>query len=281
MTNPAQSRVSGASQDGLAVRAEQVILHKPRSASAPVLNLDPGARLKASVDLGTAYLVLTVLDEAGWPLAGEWQFAQVARDGLVVDFIGAIDLLREMKTRVEKRLGRPIEHAASGYPPGVPAAEVRATAHVVEAAGIDCSGLISEPEAANRVLGIQDGVLQDGKVIYSADEATGGTHFSLVIAGALDMPFEDAERLKTDPAEQARLFPLVRPVMEKVGTIIRRHIKGYSVPSITLVGGGAALPGMAGVIQEVVGIPAYVPKKPLFVTPVGLALSDQEGNHHG
>ena len=30
------------------------------------------------VDLGTAYLVLVVLDEYGTPLVGEWQFAQVA-----------------------------------------------------------------------------------------------------------------------------------------------------------------------------------------------------------
>jgi len=49
------------------------------------------------VDLGTAYLVLAVLDDQGNPIGGEWQFAQVVRDGLVVDFIGAIDLLRGMK----------------------------------------------------------------------------------------------------------------------------------------------------------------------------------------
>src|SRR5882724_10729025 len=54
------------------------------------------------VDLGTAY---TVLDENYKPIAGEYQFAQVTRDGLVVDFIGAVDLLRAMKSKVEKKLG--------------------------------------------------------------------------------------------------------------------------------------------------------------------------------
>ena len=48
------------------------------------------------VDLGTAYTVLVVLDENFQPIAGEYQFAQVTRDGLVVDFVGAVDLLRTM-----------------------------------------------------------------------------------------------------------------------------------------------------------------------------------------
>ena len=41
------------------------------------------------VDLGTAYTVLIVLDEDFRPIAGRYQFAQIVRDGLVVDFIGA------------------------------------------------------------------------------------------------------------------------------------------------------------------------------------------------
>ncbi len=276
-------------QDGraMAARAVEVILPRSLSGTAPPLNLEPGAKFRASVDLGTAYLVLTVLDETGWPIAGEWQFAEVVRDGLVVDYIGAVDLVRGMKTRLEQRLGNPILHAASGYPPGVPTGEVRAVAHVVEAAGLACSGLISEPEAANLVLGMQNGavvdvgggttglaVIKNGKVVHTADEATGGTHFTLVIAGALDIPFEQAETLKINPAEQARLFPMVRPVMQKVATIIQRNIQGYTVPEIALVGGGAAFPGMAGVIQEALGIPVRVPEAPQFITPLGLALYD-------
>jgi ethanolamine utilization protein EutJ len=49
----------------------------------------------------------------------------VVRDGLVVDFIGAVDRLTKMKQRVEHRLGRELTHASSGYPPGVPRVEVR------------------------------------------------------------------------------------------------------------------------------------------------------------
>jgi len=239
------------------------------------------------VDLGTAYTVLAVLDEHGTPLIGEYRFAQVVRDGLVVDFIGAVDLLREMKARVEARLGRELTHAASGFPPGVPAAERQATANVVEAAGMACQSLIEEPSAANKVLGMEAGaivdigggttgiaIIEDGQVVYTADEATGGTHFSLVIAGAKDLSFEAAEALKKDPAQQSRLFPLVRPVMEKMGTIIERHLRGSSARSIALVGGTPLFPGIADVIQSVTGLPTQVVGNPLFVTPLGIALHD-------
>jgi len=268
-------------------RARAVILPRAQSADAEPTPLPPDAKLRVGVDLGTAYLVLAVLDEAGNPLAGEWQFAQVVRDGLVVDFVGAPDLLRGMKWTLERRIGRELTHAASGFPPGVPRAEVRATAHVVESAGLECTGLLDEPSAANNVLGLREGaivdigggttgiaILKDGQVVYTADEATGGTHFSLVVAGSLGLSFEDAEALKIRPEEQSRLFPLVRPVMEKVGSIIQRHVRGRDVDNITLVGGSSAFPGMAEVIQEYTGIPTRIPPDPLLVTPLGIALHD-------
>ena len=118
-------------------------------------------KVHVGVDLGTAYTVLIVLDEQYLPIAGEYQFAQVTRDGLVVDFVGAVDLLQAMKSRVEKRLGFELTSGASGYPPGVPQPEVRATANVLYGAGLDCTGLIDEPTAANNVLQIQDGAIVD------------------------------------------------------------------------------------------------------------------------
>lgn len=49
----------------------------------------PGSRLYSGVDLGTAYIVLAVMDAWGNPVAGAMRFAQVVKDGLVVDFLGA------------------------------------------------------------------------------------------------------------------------------------------------------------------------------------------------
>ena len=272
--------------EDLLQQAESVILPWP-DGDLKTINPLPEGKLFTGVDLGTAYLVLVVMDEYRQPIAGEYQFAQVVRDGLVVDFIGAIDRLKMMKKRVEQRIGRELTHAASGFPPGVPRIEIRATASVVEAAGMECSGLIDEPSAANNVLNLNDGaivdigggttgiaVLREGKVIYTADEPTGGTHFSLVIAGSLGISFEEAETLKKKPSEQPRLFPTVRPVMEKVANIISRHVEDQPVNSLTLVGGASAFPGFAGVVEEYTGIPTQVLSHPLFVTPLGIAISD-------
>ncbi len=265
--------------DLLLEQADRAMQARPASYQGPV---------HVGVDLGTAYTVLLVLDEHRQPLAGTYRFAQVVRDGLVVDFVGAIDLLRDLKRQVEMRLGFELTHAATGYPPGVPRAEVRATANVLNAAGLECTNEVDEPTAANAVLQIEDGavvdvgggttgiaVVHDGRVVYTADEATGGTHFSLVISGALGVSFEQAERIKTNPREQARLFPLIEPVMEKVATIVARQVKGHEVKVIYMVGGSSMFPRIAEVVERVTGIKTVVPPRPLFVTPLGIAMNDR------
>lgn len=286
MTEPTL-KDSGLSPDQILLRADQVILPN-LNGNTPSGLANYSGPLRIGVDLGTAFTVLAVLNEKGEPLVGEYQFTQVVRDGLVVDFMGAVIILEAMKKRIETKLGRLLTHAASGFPPGVPDIEIRATANVVEAAGIQCSHLIDEPSAANNVLNLRDGaivdigggttgiaILENGEVVHTADEATGGTHLSLVIAGAADLSFEEAEELKKDSSQQARLFPIVRPVMEKMGTIIEKHVRNKGVKSIILVGGTPLFPGIAKVIEEITGIPTQVPVNPLFVTPVGIAMEDR------
>lgn len=241
--------------------------------------------LRVGVDLGTATMVLLVLDSDGHPLGGRMEPARVVRDGLVVDFIGAVDRLQAMKEAIESDLGAELTAAASGYPPGVPGPERQAIAHVVQSAGMTCTALIGEPTAANLVLELQDGaivdvgggttgiaILQDGQVAYTADEATGGIHFDLVIAGALDIELEEATSLKETPAEQERLLGLVRPVIEKIATITGRHIDGWDVDQVTLVGGACAFPGMAAIVSDQLGIPVAVAPRTQLVTPLGIAL---------
>ena len=238
------------------------------------------------VDLGTACVVVAVLDENFKPAAGAYRYADVVRDGMVVDYIGAIRIVREMKEELEEKLGCELLYAAAAIPPGTDELDSGAIKNVVQGAGFEITALLDEPTAANAVLKIKNGavvdigggttgisILKDGKVVYVADEATGGTHFSLVISGAYGLPFGEAERYKRDPSHHKELLPVLKPVVEKVSSIINRHLEGHQVEGIYLVGGTCCLAGIEDIIEKRTGIPTYKPDNPMFVTPLGIARS--------
>ncbi len=250
----------------------------PDAADKPIL---------CGVDIGTSSVVLLVVDaESGMPLAGAYERAAVVRDGLVVDYQEAVNIAGRLKQKTEDILNRNIQYAATGFPPRVSRRDAESKAHAVEAAGFTVTNLVDEPTAANSVLQIRDGaivdvgagttgiaVFQDGRKVYEADEPTGGTHMSLVIAGARGIEYEEAERLKLEPELQGELFPLISPVMEKIASIVKYHVSSYAVSRLYLVGGGSAFPGTDGVIQRNTGIPTSLSPHPLWVTPLGIALN--------
>lgn len=264
------------------------ILEKANRTFNRKAEIDPYlGKVHVGVDLGTAYTVMVVLDDHFQPLAGRYQFAQIVRDGLVVDFIGAIQLVKKMKSELEEQLGFPLISAATAYPPGVPMAEVKATRNVLIGAGLECNAFVDEPSAANTLLEIENGavvdigggttgiaIVEDGRVVYTADEPTGGTHFTLVIAGALDLPFLEAEAFKTRLENCQKVHTLVYPVMQKVGSIVKKHISAFNVPCVYLVGGSSSLRGLAEVVEEFTEVPTYTPPYPMFVTPIGVAMHD-------
>lgn len=106
------------------------------------------------------------------------------------------------------------------------------------------------------------------------DKPTGGTHFSLVIARAKNLTFEEAEEIKKDPKQQQTLFPLIHPVMDKIASIVQHHVEGYNIPTIYLVGGTSAYPGITKVIEKYTGIKTVLPTSPLFVIPLEIAMSN-------
>jgi len=248
----------------------------------------PGDLLRVGVDLGTASIIVSVLGADEMPLATEMQVAQVARDGLVVDYMGAVDITRRLVGRLNERLGVELRSTAIAMPPGVERSASRAHQHVVEAAGLTVSQVVDEPTAAGTLLGVTDAVVvdigggttglsvfRDGGVAYVADEPTGGTHMSLVLMGRFGLTFEQAEAMKQDPAQQDDVRLAVRPVMEKMATIVAHHVVGRSgIDLVYLVGGTSELPGIDKVFADVLGMPAIVPPHPMMVTPVGIALND-------
>jgi ethanolamine utilization protein EutJ len=245
-----------------------------------------GGPLFAGVDLGTAYTVTAVVDASGVPVAGVFTRSRSSiRDGLVLDYVGATGMVRQ-QVKLLHEAGFPISSAAAAYPPGTEGRNAQTFANVLEAAGLRVTGLIDEPTAASLVLEITDGavvdigggttgisVIQNGEVVYTADEATGGTHLDLVIAGHHKISTEEAERIKTDPKRQSAIFPLVVPVFQKMASIVRHHLRQYPVASIYLVGGTSCFPGIEHVMETETGFPVERPVNPLFVTPLGIALS--------
>lgn len=238
------------------------------------------------VDLGTACVVLAVVDENYKPVAGAYRYADVVRDGMVVDYIGAINIVRELKREIEEKLGTELIYGAAAIPPGTDALDSGAVKNVAQAAGFEITNVLDEPTAANKVLNIQNGavvdigggttgisILKDGKVVYVADEPTGGTHFSLVVSGAYKIPFAEAELFKRDVRNHKELIPVLKPVVEKISSIINQHIKGYDVTEISLVGGTCCLTGIEEIIEKKTGIFTHKPQNPMFVTPLGIALS--------
>ncbi len=238
------------------------------------------------VDLGTACVVLAVLDENYKPVAGAYRYADVVRDGMVVDYIGAIRIVRELKQEIEEKLNTELLYAAAAIPPGTDALDSGAIKNVVQSAGFELTNLLDEPTAANAVLKIENGavvdigggttgisILKDGKVVYVVDEPTGGTHFSLVISGAYGMPFKEADKFKRNNENHKEILPVLKPVVEKVSSIINQHIKNHDVNEISLVGGTCCLTGIEEIIQKQTGVYTHKPKNPMFVTPLGIALS--------
>lgn len=238
------------------------------------------------VDLGTACVVISVLDENFKPVAGAYRYADVVKDGMVVDYIGAIRIVRELKEELEQKLNTKLIYAASAIPPETDELDCGAIKNVVQGAGFELSNLLDEPTAANEILKMKNGVvvdigggttgisiLKDGKVVYVADEATGGTHFSLVIAGAYGKSFKEAELYKRDSKNHKELIAVLTPVIEKISSIILKHIKDYDVDEIALVGGTSCLEGIENIIQKYTGIKTRKPKNPMFVTPIGIAFT--------
>lgn len=87
------------------------------------------------------------------------------------------------------------------------------------------------------------------------------------------MPFNEADVYKRDEKNHKEIFPVLKPVVEKISSIILKMIKGYDVDQLVLVGGSSCLTGIEKVVEKNTGIKTEKPINPLFVTPLGIALS--------
>ena len=111
-------------------RAAQILNDAgPASASGPY---------HVGIDLGTADIVVMALDAAGEPAACFLEWAEVVRDGVVVDYAGAVDIVRRLVARAQARLGVEFASAATSFPPGT---DPRLSTHILETVGLDADQL--------------------------------------------------------------------------------------------------------------------------------------------
>ena len=245
--------------------------------------------LRTGVDLGTANIVLAVVDGEDRPVAGATYPSTVVRDGVVVDYMGAVRAVTRLKAQLEDQLGVELEAAGCAIPPGIVSGSVKAIGNVVEAAGFRLTTTVDEPTAAASVLGITDGavvdvgggttgisILRDGKVVFVDDEPTGGTHMTLVLAGFHGCDTHEAELMKRDPAQEHSVFPVVKPVVEKMAAIVKRCLARCPVDTVYVVGGACCFTEFETVFQKYLEVPVVKPAAPLLVTPLGIAMNCTE-----
>lgn len=249
-------------------------------------------KLYAGVDLGTYKAIVIVVDEAGKPCAARMNRAEVVRSGLIVDYAGAQKLVRDMIEEIRDAAPLPIEKAATSYPPQTEYANINATRYILEGAGLEVLNVLDEPTAANQVLKLNNGaivdvgggttgvaVIRDGHVISTNDEATGGVHLSLVVAGNYKISYKEAEEVKIDRQRSRDILPVVRPVIEKIASIVSSYLKEFDdLSKVCLVGGTCELEGFVEIAQESLSLGAFRPKFPGFITPLGIALSCLDTN---
>lgn len=248
------------------------------------LTPQPVADMRLGIDLGTSDVVSVVVDPAGEPLALCLEWADVVRDGVVWNFFGAVEIVRRQLDELEQKLGHRFQSATTSFPPGT---DPRISVNVLEAAGLTVSAVIDEPSAVVNLLGLQHAavvdigggttgvaIVEQGKVVYSADEATGGHHVSLTLSGHCGRPLAEVEVMKREQGSE--VWPIVRPVFEKMCDIVQHHLERMPKGDLYLSGGSCTLPGVRELFQrEFPAHRVHLPRHSLYLTPLAIACYGQ------
>jgi ethanolamine utilization protein EutJ len=240
--------------------------------------------LRFGIDLGTATIVLCAVDARGEPVYWDCVATGVVRDGVVVDFHGAVRAVAELKQRAQNALGLTVEAAATAHPPGVPLSDCQACRYVLEQAQVECRLLIDEVSAAQELLQVRDGIIvdvgggstgvgvfRDGRLAALSDRPGGGHHLDLILAGALRIPVPEAEaRKRLGGGEHLNIL---RPGVERIADSIRRQTGSTEPLTVHLAGGALLLPGADQVVAQYLGWPVVAYPHAHLITPFGIALS--------
>lgn len=244
----------------------------------------PSGPLRVGVDLGTASCVLVVLDAEDRPLWVDSHPSGALRDGVVVDFALATATVRRLKEAAEQALGVELTGVATAYPPCIPVQDARACTYVCESAGFAEVVLVDEVSAAQRTLGVSNGVVVDvgggstgvgvfrgGRLTALDDRAGGGHHLDLILAGALGIALEEAEPYKRDRPAEA--FPILVPGLQRIAESVRAMTRDDEELPLHLAGGALMIAGAGNVLAKYLERTVVTYPHALLITPVGIARS--------
>lgn len=240
------------------------------------------ATWQVGIDLGTADIQTVVVDGEGAPIAAFLDWADVVQDGVVVDYFGACQIVRKQLEKIELKLGCSVTEAVTSYPPGT---DARISINVVESAGVEVTKVIDEPASVAALLDINSGavvdvgggttgtaIIENGELVVSLDEPSGGRHVTLTIAGGMKITIEEAEQLKRGGENDLVIASMTKPVIEKMADIVAGHITGYQPNAIYLTGGGTLISGFAQVFKKrLPDIDIIEFSKALYLTPLAIA----------
>ena len=79
--------------------------------------------------------------------------------------------------------------------------------------------------------------------------------------------------MKQDYKRHREILPVVRPVVEKMASIVGRYINRDEIDTIYLCGGTCCLTGIEQIFEKQTGIRTIKPADPFLVTPAGIAMN--------
>lgn len=252
----------------------------------PLRKVKADEKLKVGVDLGTSSIVLTVLDAQNRIVYGAYEYDHAVQDGIVVNFMESVNILRRLKEKAEQVLGCELKTACGAIPPKTGEKSAKVVANVIEETGMLCTGIEDEPTAAAKFLQLTNGTVVDigggttgisifknNKLIHVIDEATGGFHMTLVLGGRYKIKNDEAEKLKRNKQREQEVYAVIRPVVEKMAAIVQ-NMGTEVIDPVIVVGGATNFNEFTTTFSKVLGRKVYKPRYPQFVTPLGIAMFD-------
>lgn len=239
--------------------------------------------LKIGLDLGTALIKFLILNQNNLPVLCFLEWANVVRDGIVSDYWGAVQITKRMASAAMDILEiENLPPVSAGYPPKT---DPRLVENVIYSAGLEVKKMIDEPTAAAKFLNIKSGavvdigggttgiaIIKNNKVIDSFDEATGGHHWTLVISGNKKIDYEKAELLKRADID-GKYFSILKPVMEKMASIVKIHTAKFrNLKTIFLVGGPTSYKNFSEVFRVELNKEIISFEHPELITPFGITI---------